>query len=88
MRGRSMHQRGTQAPVEGWEEVDEGRAAANGRAENKGYKNTVHAKGDRVRWRTTGMREVGRIYDSSVVTMAGNLCNTSRRWDRKATQHL
>ena len=24
----------------------------------------------RVRWRTTGMREVGRIYESSVVTMA------------------
>ena len=32
------------------------------------------------------MREEGRIYESSVVTTAGNLCNTSRRWDREATQ--
>ena len=40
-----MHQRGTQAPVEGWEEVDEGRTAANGRAKNKGYKTRFMRKG-------------------------------------------
>ena len=88
-RGRSAYQRGLCTSPRVCEE-DEGRsqkAVANGRAENKSYKTRFIRKvwvgfgGAR-----RGVREEGRIYESSVVTTAGNLCNTSRRWDREATQ--
>ena len=98
-RGRGPHQRGLANPSgrDGEGRGKELYVAANGRAKNGGHKGDSYESVNATRLRTTGTCEEGHVYNTALLNHAsslllgsarGNLCNTSRRWDREATQHL